>query len=190
MNELGQSVCRAIDFLDEFFKDVSKLLTNIEQSMASSKLLPYGDAATFWYHSRAYYSPHQWLPRYFARIYVSKDPSDSKPDKKSKLFAFFNACLKPINFDQPIAVWGIGQQAEKKDIWHVLDSLGLFNVNNPILNFVSEIQDEKWQELKNVPVALSDFKFRSNYLIELNNSHTAKEKVIDPLLEELKIFTA
>ena len=96
MSELGQSVCEAIDFLDEFFKDISKLLTNVEQLMGNSDLVPYGDAGSFWYYSRAYYLPNQWLPRYFARMYVSENPSDSNAGRATELFAFFSAVLNAL----------------------------------------------------------------------------------------------
>ncbi len=185
MSALGESVIEAINFLDEFNADISRQLKTVESSMSNDEWVPYSDAGTFWYYSRAYYSPNQWIPRSFSRIYVTKNPENEKPDRTSQQFRFFSACLKPKNFKQPVAIWGAGEQIGSDDVWDILDSLGFFDISSDILPFLFDADDSQWQKIEPLPQNLSDFRFRSTELTNLNSAKTIKQLVTNALLSVL-----
>lgn len=145
MSELGQSVYKALNFINEFNSDISSLIKSVEEKMLNTSMSALGDAATFWNHSRALYAPKQWIPWYTARIYVPKPQGKEKPDKKSHCFAFFNIYFSPKYFDEPIAIWGFGTQTEKKDVWRILDGFGFFGASTDSLEFLTELPNNEWK---------------------------------------------
>ena len=183
MSELGKSVFKAVNFLNDFFKDISKLVTTVEENMNSNKLATLGDAASFWYHSRAYYAPTKWMPRYIARQYVAEAPENSKPDRKAPWFAFFIVYLTPKAIEEPAAVWGIGTQHEKEDLWAPLDKVALKN-DGP--DFLVTVPVVEWRSVEDIPEPLSSLKFQAKAIVELNNAQTVDEVIIQPLLEEIR----
>ena len=102
MSELGESVFDAFNFLNEFLKDVSKLITTVEEKLTNKHLIALGDAATFWDHSRAYYAPGQWMPKYLIRHYTEGIDLESKKHWKVPWLVFFVIYLYPARFRQPV----------------------------------------------------------------------------------------
>jgi len=184
MSKLGVSVKDAISFLEEFFVDVSKLLLSVEENMVNNGFSSYGDSASYWYLSRAYYLPKQWLPKYFVRMYTPKD-KNNKADKKSAIYGFVDVCLAPANFDEPIIVWGIGQQIERKDIWHIMDSLGFFNVKDDLVPFVTEITSGSWSTLNRNPDSLKQFLYQAKTLTDFNGSVQIVEEIVSPIVQHM-----
>lgn len=182
MNELGKSVFKAVDFLNEFLKDVSKLVTTVEENMSSNKLAPLWGSASFWDHSHAYYSPTQWLPRYVARHYVAKPAEGQKADTSAPWFAFFNAYLTPKQIQEPIAVWGFGTQNRQEDLWDTFYKLTL-NYDGPTFPF--SIPVEGWKALADLPGPLSSFKYQARLVVDLDSAQVVDEVVIQPLLKEI-----
>jgi hypothetical protein len=183
MSELGESVFGAVNFLNDFFKDVSKLVTTVEESMTGNKLAPLWGGASFWYYSRAYYAPTQWMPRYIVRQYVSEAPDNSKPDKKSPWFAFFNVYFTPKQILEPVAVWGFGTQDEREDLWKSFDKIAL-NKDGP--DFLVGVPVEDWKPIEELPKPLTNFKYQASSVVELNNAQTVDEVVVQPLLREIE----
>lgn len=182
MSELGESVFKAVNFLNEFFKDVSRLVTVVEESMTSNKLVSLWGGASFWYSSATYYAPTKWMPRYIARQYVEEAIEDSKPDRKSPWFAFFSVYFTPKRIQEPVAVWGIGMQDEQEDLWQPFSKIAL-NQDGP--DFLVMVPVEKWEALQN-PKPLSSFKYQARLVVELDNTQTVEKLVIQPLLEEIQ----
>ena len=182
MSQLGESVFKAVDFLNEFLKDVSKLVTTVEEHMTSNKLAPLWGSASFWDHSHAYYSPAQWLPRYVARHYVEKPAEGQKPNASAPWFTFFNVYLTPKQIQEPIAVWGFGTQDEKEDLWEAFYKLTL-NYDGPTFPFL--IPTQEWKALEELPAPLSSFKYQARLVVELSDAQIVNEVVIQALLKEI-----
>ena len=53
-----------------FFRDLSRVLTIVEQKMRDASFVPVGDSAVFQDISTAFDRSARWLPRYLARAYV------------------------------------------------------------------------------------------------------------------------
>jgi len=183
MSELGESVFNAFTFLNDFLKDVSKLVTIVEEKLTNKRLMALGDAATFWDHSRAYYAPTQWMPQYIVRHYSAKLGLESKRRWKAPWVAFFNVYIAPDQTKEPVAVWGVATQNEIKNIWNILKNFGLYQKNPDYLNKVPTLQ---WETTMDLPESLSSFKYMSINLLELNNAQKVDEIVIEPLLLEIK----
>lgn len=183
MSELGESVFKAVSFLNEFFKDVSRLVTVVEESMTSNKLVSLWGNASFWYSSTTYGAPTRWMPRYIVRQYVEETVEDSGPDKKSPWFAFFGVYFTPKRIQEPVAVWGIGMQDEQKNLWQPFNKIALKR-GGP--DFLVKASVEKWEALQNPPEPLSSFKYQARLVVELNNTETVERLVIQPLLEEIQ----
>ena len=64
MSQLGGSAFSAIKFLDLFFKDVSKLISVVEEEMKKNDLISSSGGASFWEQSTTHYTPEKWMPRY------------------------------------------------------------------------------------------------------------------------------
>jgi hypothetical protein len=183
MTKLGESVFKAVNFLTDFFKDVSKLVTTIEDNMTSNKLVSLWGGTGFWFYSRAYYAPTKWIPRYVVRQYVAEAPDDSKPNQKAPWFAFFNVYFTPKEIQEPVAVWGIGTQTEEEDLWKCFDRV-LLDQNGP--DFLTAVPIESWKELVPPPKPLSSFKYQAMLAVELSSAQTVDKVVIQPLLAEVE----
>lgn len=183
MSELGKSVFNAFGFLNDFLKDVSKLVTTVEEKLTNEKLVALGDAATFWDHSRALYSPTQWMPQYIVRHYSAKLDPKSKPGWKVPWIAFFIVYLSPDQIKEPLAVWGVATQYEGKNFWNILKAYGLYQ-KTP--EFLIRVPATEWELAENLPKSLSAFKYQARFLVELNNTKKVDEIVIQPLLMEIR----
>ena len=183
MSELGESVFSAFTFLNDFLKDVSKLVTTVEEKLINKQLVALGDAATFWDHSRALYAPTQWMPKYIVRHYTKDLDLERKRRWKAPWVLFLIVYLTPNQFKEPLAVWGIAIQSENKNIWSILKNFGLYR-ENP--DFLIQAPSLEWETILDLPKALSSFKYRSINLLELNNAQKVDEIVIEPLIVEIK----
>ena len=184
MSELGKSVFTAFEFLNDFLKDASKLFTEIEESMGNNDLAAIGDAAIFWGHSRAYYAPNKWLPKYLARHYVAKPIGKEKANIKSPWFAFFVVYLTPPTAGEPFAVWGIGKKDEEGDLWEIFNEIGLHHIDGSGL---FEMQStENWKSPKKLSKRLKSLKYQARPVIELYSAQVLEEIVIGPLIKEVK----
>jgi hypothetical protein len=182
MSDLGESVINAFSFLDGFVKDVSKLVTTVEENITSNKLTPLWGSNSFWAHSHAYYSPVSWLPRYVARQYVSEVDEDSKPSKRAPWFAFFCVYFTPEPINEPVAVWGFGIQKEKKELWEPFNQL-LLNNRGP--GFLVTVPVEEWESLETVPKPLSAFKYQARFAVELSSAQVVDQIVIQTMNKEI-----
>ena len=185
MSDLGSSVYEAFSFLDDFLKDVSKLLTTINENLASKHLAPLGDAATFWDHSRAYYAPGQWMPKYIIRHYSNEEYIQKNGSWKVPWLAFFVVYLYPDRFKEPVAGWGYISQKELKDFSGILKKSGLYK-QNP--NFLTKVSAEEWIDIDDLPDSLLNFKYRSNMLTELHDANIVETMVIQPLMMEVNKY--
>jgi hypothetical protein len=186
MSQLGGSAFSAIKFLDLFFKDVSKLISVVEEEMKKNDLISSSGGASFWEQSTTHYTPEKWMPRYIVRHYVEKLGGNAKPspDPESALLVFFNVYLAPIQIKEPkpIAVWGVGSQNEEKSCW---DNFNKIATNKDGPDFLGEIPIMKWTEIDGQG-QLKEFKYKAISVTELHNEQEVRELVIDPLLEEVK----
>lgn len=182
MSELGKSVFKAIIFLNEFFKDISKLITTVEEGMTRNKLVSLWGSQSYWGRSGTYYTPTKWMPTYVARQYVEESADGSKPDKKSPWFVFFNVYFTPKKIEEPVAVWGLGVQIGGKDLWQPFDKLAL-SEDGP--SFLEAASVDEWESVESLPKSLSSFKYRARRVVDLKDAKTADEIVIRPLLEEV-----
>ena len=183
MSELGESVFKAFGFLNDFLKDISKLFTTIEENMGNHGMAAFGDAATFWEHSRAYYAPSKWLPKYIARHYVAKPIGKAKPDLRSQWFVVFVVYLTPEKIQEPMAFWGVGTQAEENDLWDVCNKMGLYHKDGP--DFVEMKSAKGWKSPKKLPKQLKSLKYKICPVVELHSAKVVDEVVIQPLLKEI-----
>ena len=183
MSDLGSSVYEAFTFLDEFLNDVSKLLTTINEKLSNQRLAALGDAATFWDHSRAYYAPGQWMPKYVIRHYTREEYINKKESWKVPWIVFFVVYLYPDRFKKPLAAWGHIKQNDLKRINRALDSIGLYN-QNP--KFLQDTGSGEWVKVGDLPDSLACFKYQSTWLTDLSDTKTVDRLVIQPLLTEIK----
>ena len=183
MSDLGLSVYEAFSFLDEFLNDVSKLLTNINDKLSNQHIIALGDAATFWDHSRAYYAPKQWMPKYIIRHYTKEKFIDKRNSWIVPWLVFFVVYLYPDRFKNPVAAWGCITQKDVKNIYKTLDKLDLYE-QNP--KFLKKVPTEEWTEIDDLPDSLSGFKYQSIWLTNLRDTKIVDTLVIQPLLNEAK----
>lgn len=183
MSELGKSVFKAVSFLNEFFNDVSRLVTTVEERMISNKLASLWGAQSFWGRSTTYYAPTKWIPRYVVRQYAEESADGSKPDGKSPWFVFFNVYFTPKQIGEPVAVWGLGVQIGGKDLWQPFDKLAL-SEDGP--SFLETVPVDEWKSVESLPKSLSSFKYRARRVVDLKDAKTVDELIIRPLLEEVQ----
>jgi hypothetical protein len=182
MNELGKSVFNTFGFLNDFLKDVSKMMITIEEKMKNNGLMALGDASTFWYHSRAYYAPGQWLPKHIVRHYTSKNVEMEDRRKWKAAFLLFIAIyLTPEKFKEPVVVWGSALQEENKNFWNILKTVGLY-AENP--EFLTQAPALEWVPLDRNINFLTELKYRSEFLVNISDATSVEEKIMKPLLEE------
>jgi len=182
MGDLGTGVYDAFSFLETFSAHVSRLVTIVEERLKNKRLIALGDAATFWDHSRAFYAPGQWLPKYIIRHYTEDlAPEDKKPWKVPWLL-FFVAYLQPDQFRQPVAVWGSITQDGAKHIGKILNPV-VYRKNPKCL---TRVPAKEWINVEDLPDSLSAFKYRSTWLTDLRDEKTVDSVVIEPLLKEAK----
>jgi hypothetical protein len=183
MTELGESVFKAVEFLDAFFSDVSRLVTTVEEAMSINKLVSAWGTSSFWGSSTTYYSPTRWMPKYIARAYVQPDIESPKPDREPLWFTFFNVYFTPKRIQEPIAVWGVAEQSERTDLWQAFSAL-LIKDSGP--DFLSKIPVEQWAIEKGIARPLASLKYRARIVVELNSAQIVTELVVHPLLEEIQ----
>lgn len=185
MGNLGTGVYDAFSFLEKFSADVSKLVTLVEENLKNKRLIALGDAATFWDHSRAFYAPGQWLPKYIIRHYTEDLEPEAKRAWKAPWLLFFAVYLYPDQFRQPVAAWGSITQAGAKSFWNLLKSAEVYR-KDP--QFLTSVPATEWTEVKDLPDSFSTFKYQSTWLIELKDAKTVDSLVIEPLVEEASIL--
>jgi hypothetical protein len=181
MNNLGTSVYDAFSFLEEFSADLSKLVTLVEEKLKNKSLIALGDAATFWYHSRAFYAPGQWLPKYIIRHYTEDLEPEAKKAWKAPWLLFFVVYLYPDQFRQPVAAWGSVTQSGSKNIWGLLKRVEVYR-KDP--QFLTRVPAKEWANVHDLPDFFSSFKYRSTWLTDLKDAKTVESLVIKALLEE------
>jgi hypothetical protein len=183
MSELGASVFRAFNFLAEFFRDVSRLVSVVEERMAGDDLVSLWGNQAMWGRSSTYYIPAKWVPTHVVRQYVEEPADGSKPDRESPWFVFFNVYFAPERFGEPIAVWGVAMQSGGKDLWQPFDTLTI-SQDGP--DFLDEIPVDEWRSVEDLPKALSSFKYRARRVVELKDAEIVDELVVRPLLQEVR----
>jgi hypothetical protein len=179
MSELGESVFDAIEFLTKFYKDISSLVTTVEERMSSEGLAHLYGTTAFWKRSYTYYSPTSWMPRWVARLYTVKVEESSKGEAMAPWFAFFNIYFTPKHLDEPAAVWGFGTQDSLKNLGTPLSQL-LVADDGP--NFLTELPVTEWEPVEDIPEQLSSFQYQARAVVELNDAQTVEELVVLPLV--------
>ena len=185
MGNLGTGVYDDFSFLEKFSADVSKLVTLVEENLKNERLIALGDAATFWDHSRAFYAPGQWLPKYIIRHYTEDLEPEAKRAWKAPWLLFFAVYLYPDEFRQPVAAWGSITQAGAKSFWNLLKSAEVYR-KDP--QFLTSVPTKEWTEVKDLPDSFSTFKYQSTWLTELKDAKTVDSVVIEPLVKEANIL--
>lgn len=183
VSDLGASVFNAIEFLAQFYRDTSRLLTTVEDRLLSAGLASIYGSATFWQTSQTYHSPSGWMPRWLARSYSLKSPDSSKGSEKAPWALFFNVYLTPKHLREPVAVWGLAAQPSDKGLWKPLSRL-LIADDGP--DFLREVPVENWRTPAEMPKRLSDFQYQATAVVELRDAQTVDELVIAPLLAQVE----
>ena len=181
MGNLGTSVYEAFNFLEKFSADVSKLVTLVEEKLKNKRLIALGDAATFWDHSRAFYAPGQWLPKYIIRHYTEDLEPEAKKAWKAQWLLFFAVYLYPDQFCQPVAAWGSITQTETKNLWNLLKSAEVYR-KDP--QFLTRVPAKEWTKVEDLPDYFSTFKYQSTWLTDLKDAKTVDSVVINTLVKE------
>lgn len=182
MTDLGESVFNAIEFLIEFYKDVSSLVTAVEERMAREGLAHLYGTTAFWKRSYTYYSPTSWMPRWVARLYSVKGDESSKGEPKAPWFTFFNVYFTCKHLDEPAAVWGFGTQDSVKSLGTPLSQL-LVADDGP--DFLTELPVAAWKPVEEIPKQLSSFQYQARAVVELQDAQTVDELVVLPLLAQV-----
>ena len=183
MGDLGTGVYDAFSFLEKFSADVSRLVAIVEEKLQNKRLIALGDAATFWDHSRAFYAPGQWLPKYIIRHYTEDLEPEAKKLWKAPWLLFFVVYLYPDQFRQPVAAWGSITQDGAKNIWHALNKAGVYS-KDP--QFLARVPAQEWTNVEDLPDSLSTFKYRSAWLTDLKDAKVVDSMVIEPVSKEAK----
>jgi hypothetical protein len=181
VSDLGASIHDAFIFLDKFSADVSKVVTMVEEKLSNKGLIALGDAATFWDHSRAYYAPGQWFPKYIIRHYTEDLDPETKRQWNAPWLLFFVVYLYPAQFGQPVAAWGRISQMETKNMWYLLKSAEVYRKDPP---FLTKVPAREWTDVEGLPDSLESFKYQSVWLTDLKDATTVYTLVIEPLLME------
>ena len=182
MGDLGTGVYDAFSFLEAFSADVSRLVTMVEEKMKNKRFIALGDAATFWDHSRAFYAPGQWLPKYIIRHYTEDIEPELKKNWKVPWLLFFVVYLYPDQFRQPVAAWGSITQDGAKNIMNILKRAEVYR-KDPL--FLTRVPAKVWTNVEDLPDSLSIFKYQSTWLTDLKDAKTVESVVIEPLLKEV-----
>lgn len=181
MSNLGTGVYDAFSFLEKLSADVSKLVTLVEEKLKNKRLIALGDAATFWDHSRAFYAPGQWLPKYIIRHYTEDLEPEAKKAWKAPWLLFFVVYLYPDQFRQPVAAWGSITQDGTKNIWHLLKRAEVYR-KDP--QFLTRVPAKEWTKVEDLPDSFSNFKYQSTWLTDLKDAKTVDSVVIKTLVKE------
>ncbi len=182
MSDLGSSVYSAVEFLTGFYKDVSRLVTAVEERMGSQGLAHLYGTTAFWKRSYTYYAPGYWMPRWVARWYTEKMEDGAKGEERAPWFAFFNVYFTPRQIEEPVAVWGFGAQDSAQSLGIPLSEL-LVAEEGP--RFLVEVPVTEWEGLEEIPEPLSAFQYRARAVVELEDARTVEELVTAPLLAEV-----
>jgi hypothetical protein len=185
VNNLGPGVYDAFSFLEKFAADVSKLVTLVEEKLKNKKLIALGDAATFWDHSRAFYLPGQWLPKYIIRHYTEDLEPEAKKAWKAPWLLFFVVYLYPDQFRQPVAAWGSITHNGTKNMWNLLKRGEVYRKDPQFLTKVPAIE---WTRAEDLPDTFSTFKYQSTWLTDLKDAMTVDSVVIKTLMNEADIL--
>lgn len=182
MSDLGSSVYKAVQFLAEFHKDVSRLVTAVEERMESQGVAHLYGSTAFWKRSYTYYAPGYWMPRWVARWYAEKTEDGAKGEERAPWFAFFNVYFTPRQIEEPVAMWGSGTQDSTQSLSIPLSEL-LVAEDGP--SFLAEVPVNEWEPLGEIPEPLSSFRYRARLVVELGDARTVEELVTAPLLAEM-----
>lgn len=147
-----------------FFRELSRIMTVVEQRMRDESFVPIGDSAVFQDASTAFDRSSRWLPRYLARAYIKgkkpnravgycihlgpySDPATVAYLNKSRLALPFVslACLRdmqpgPLEVDRRQVwdrLWDSGWWATYED--HVSGPLRIYHTTREISGFQATI---------------------------------------------------
>jgi hypothetical protein len=183
MSDLGKSVFSAIEFLNEFYRDVSRLVATVEERMSGEGLGHLYGTTAFWKRSYTYYSPSGWMPRWLMRWYSIIPENGSKGNPKARWFVFFNVYFTPKHVGEPVAAWGFGTQTSGKSLETPLSQLLVAN-DGP--DFLEAVPVKDWREVQEIPERLSDLRYQARAVVELCDAQTVDRLVVRPLLTEVE----
>ena len=184
MSELGESVITAIKFLDRFNRDLSKLVSTVEDGLRHEKFLPmWNSSGSVWDRSAAYNSPTGWTVRYLFRAYAYPPADATPPDTKAQTrWGFFVAYLTPKRVAEPIAVWGTASLPAPGDPWPPMKQL-LARDDGP--SFVQTECVDQWTDTSDNIQPLVSLTYQVCPIVMLKDSSTVEKTVVMPLIERL-----
>lgn len=65
-----------LETADQFFRDISHLMTLVDRNMVRDAFMPLGDSSVFWDVSSVFDRGSHWLPNYAARAYTKGRKTD------------------------------------------------------------------------------------------------------------------
>lgn len=177
---LGPSAKKAVEFVRDFFDDISRLLTTLDERMARESWLSIHGSQCYWGGSYSVKLGPQWLPHSVHRIY-GKAPLRKGNAAVLSEAAFFSVYLIPKCSSQPLAVWGFAAQPQAADIYPRFDTL-LYPIEGA--DFLESENQDSWKQVTNMK--FDRFEFRSCPLVELTSAAVIDQKVVQPLMTQLK----
>jgi hypothetical protein len=181
MSELGESAIRAIEWLATFHKDVSKLISSVEDNMRGRGLISLWTSTSISGSSATYYNPSGWMPRYLYRSYVPAPQEDQRPELLQRRWAFFLVYLTP-KCKEPMALWGVASLHAPGNPWDVMKPILLRDDGPPFLDSSNVSQ---WENIKDRPESVESLVYRACPIVELKNGGIVEEVVVSPLVERL-----
>jgi hypothetical protein len=182
MSDLGKSVFNAVEFLTEFYKDVSRLVTTVEDRVSSEGLVSLYGSRAIWNRSISYHSPTLWMPKWVATLYSVKEDEGSGREERAPWCAFFVVYFTPKKIGEPVAIWGIGTQTASKNLGAKLSELVAVD-DGP--GFLTEVSVTEWELVDEVPEVLSSLQYQARLAVELKDAQIVDEVVVVPLVEEM-----
>jgi hypothetical protein len=169
---LGNTIKDALVFLRSIFADTVHVMTIIEETMNSQKLIPLYGSSSVWDRSSAYYGGIGWLTHYLNRIFVGAPLNNEKISFKDKAGAFVNVYFSPETLSQPIVVYG-AIQLETEDFWPIWHPL-LAVIDGP--QFVTNENIDEWTNYHdNGYPGLKNLIYKVCPLIVLNKKDAVKK---------------
>jgi hypothetical protein len=179
MSELGPSIKQAMEFLQKIHKDISKLISAVDEGMSEAGFESLIGNACIGAGSKSSQWPLSWMPRTFYRVYgQSLSPTDQE---HGQVVVFFQVFMVPKLVSQPIALWGLAVQKSSDEVFTRL---------NPYFNshegpeFLDRERETSWRGVLNTGFDL--FEVRSCPLVELKDQAAVEETILNQLLERLQ----
>jgi hypothetical protein len=178
----GPTILQGIRFIDLLNKDISRLLTAVDEEMQAVEYPPLWSECYF-KSSAVAGKPIAWVPRVFVRVYL---PEGDIWETHSN-FAFFSVYLTPKYHDEPLALWGIGRRKTGEKPWGPFWESGLLQREGP--DFLRKKKVEPFETNRQFSEVLETLRLAVNPLIELNSEDQLERLVMGPIRKELALLS-